>query len=960
MVPVSPIDDTPFNISLKLSDNASPTNDPFAKSRVNNRFFSGNATPKSHLPSPTKRFSKSRLNTENRDYSNLAVTTYADSNTGTINNNNNYYYYNTPVKSSISGRRESNASIPSPSLCHDFEELSLTDTNDTHMPFFKQPMLSPIENNPNTSPSLFESPISRSQSSLSTSPVRNSIDDINELPLEMKIICNSRAEHSVHTLDTFVNENYAEFWNLTSDEAKTYKAWNKAEFDIQSLIFEVFTNLKKIRFNLKRLIFIYGAELRDTGVISEIDYSKTFEVLLEFYYFLDKLITKKLKPNFDNRIFVNDDKILKILTTWFNQLNSQYSYISGSIVFLSTFASNEDIKNLIMGISKKDLENSSNRSAVSPMELFNSYFIKLFTSIELLFDRLKATYKDSRNFKNFEMSNNLQLTVKKINSISDSTSELEKKISFNEKLTFQTEIDYSRFQMIDMFNGERKSREPIKLEMKNNLLWSNTLLTLFDNYLIFLTIKSNTISLNRKDEYILVKPPIPIQYLQFDSFIENNYKIVVIKDIGNKESYHFRKINDVTVAILDKFLKDLQSFQLNFWKDNNINKNIDIKFLNTDSFISKSHSYTPYNLNTIPDNYNLLKQKLLKNQIFYPAADDDSFEPILTEVLSCDYFTYKASSYVEKLCIVGTTYGIFMGKINDYKSYNKVHNITNVRKLIIINNEIVFFIANESLYRISIEKLYKTYKYDLPPCDINVFQENKRYVTDFTIGYQSSLKISGAPYLFAWNNKLVYYTELKKENDWKFNWQSFKTYYSIVKLQTVYANNFAVGHIIENCATWNLSKLTDIRSIGLNQYDIKDILKGETPVGIFPFPNKKEDLSEVLVVYSKFFARMKNVKGKYQQSCDEITWLGMQCESASFDCEEKVLITVNKQCVEIRCLFDDHAIKSQLIGCLVGSNITLLNDLPGKAILKAQEFQGIDDFQRQVIFKIKRCRNSCK
>jgi len=286
-----------------------------------------------------------------------------------------------------------------------FDDLSLLENNETQMSFFKEPMLSPVQTD---NKALFESPtntVFRKRSHQLFSPIKDnktSFVNMSQLPLDMKIICNSRAEHNFHTMDGFVNVSYMEFWNLTSEEGRTYKDWDKTQFEIQSLIFEIFTNLKKIRFNLHRLIFIYGLEFKDTGFISDNIYDKTFEVLQEFYYYLDKLVVKKLKPLFDDHFFVDDGQVLKILAGWFKQLKLQYRHISGSVVYLSKLSSNEDVRKLIIGISKKDLENSSNRSAVSPIELFNSYFVKLFTSIELLFERLKSVYKEANYMKNFE------------------------------------------------------------------------------------------------------------------------------------------------------------------------------------------------------------------------------------------------------------------------------------------------------------------------------------------------------------------------------------------------------------------------------------------------------------------------------------------------------------------------------------------------------------------------------
>ena len=994
----SPLKNGFMSNSAKLSNSSSPTLKIKRFSSQNYYNTNSNTT----TPSPTKRFNKNRLNNiENRDYSNDFIIP------------------------SPSERKNSNWG--------DLEDLSQLETHDSHSSFFNQPMLSPIDNSPrnnnigngNSNSNLFDSPTSLSKSVSNnsfngqSSPLINRLKNLNftsthslesnitigsinttnatattntsikslrkqpstssiftKLPLNMQIIVNSRAKDSIHDLNNFVNLSYAEFWDLTPEEGKSYKNWNKLEFEIQSLIFEIFTNLKKIKFNLHRLIFIYGTELKNTGIISDTVYNNTFEVLAELYHYLTKFLVKKLKPSFDNKFFVNDTHILKLLTHWFKQLNDQYQHISSSAVYLSTICSNDEVKKIIMNISQNDQSNISNRSAVSPIELFNSYFIKLFTSIQLLFDRLKSLYKEDNNLINYELSDNLENIIKKINNISDSTSELEKKIAFNEKLSYKTEINFSHMEMVNMFDENRKSREPLKLEFKShNLLWSDSLIAPFDNYLVILSIKNpSTLNfLSKEEEYILSKNPIPLQYLSIDTYIDGDYKILILKDIGSKTSYYFRKMNDVSITIVDRFIKDLKLLQEEFWKSLLHNGKIELKIFNKDNFVSKSDSYPNYDVNLISnDDYNLINLTVSTYEALLDSKIDHSFEPLLTNILSCDYFTRKTSNITERIIVIGTNLGIFMSKASDPTSLHQVHHMKNVKKLTILNNEIIICISNDSLYRLQIEKLYSTYKYGLPPCDINIFEENKRHINDYSIGFQSlnngRPSSSGMPYLFTWSEKNVYYSELNKANGYKFNWQSFKTHYNIIKLQTVYANNFGISHNVDNSAVWNLSKLSDIRSIGLNNLDIKDILKNEKPIGIFPFPNKTKNISEVLIVFSKFCTRVKNVKGKYIQSTDEIIWFGSICESVSFDCEEKILIAVNKQSVEIRKLFDETSKRSELIGCLLGHDISLINDMPGKAILKCHRLNKDDsklsttvkEYENQVIFKIKRCHSSVK
>lgn len=804
---------------------------------------------------------------------------------------------------------------------------------DSDTSFFKQTMYSPQTPQTPRSPRSPFSPFS---------PIK--LTSKKSIPLPMEILINSRSDKT-HNLEVFENQTYVDFWNLSNDEGNLFKKWNKSEFEVQSLIFEVFNNLKKISFNLHRFIFVYAENIKALKIISVDTYKNTFDVLSQFYYFLEKLLYKKLKPLFDNQFLVDDYQILKILLNFFKQLKTQYRTISGAMVYISKLFLDENFRNLVIDISSKDFE-LSNRSAVSATELFNSYFIKLFTSIQLLFNRLKSCYEEYKKPKNEEISSNLESLIKEINYISDNTSDLDKKISFNEKLSYKTEIDFSRTEMIDMFNNSRKSKEPIQFELKLNHIWVNALLAPFDNYLLILTIKNGI--LKNKDEYNLSKPPIPIQYLKFDTIIDGNYKILNIRNLNNNSVYQFRKINDITIKIFDRFLKDLEVAQSEFW-NSDINNLIDLKLFHYNSFISKSNDRIQFNLKPIENN------NIIHNLINDIDTDMNTENLITNEVLSCDYFTYNS----EKFCIFGTLLGIYLSKItnNLTNKVYKVHQIPNIRKITVLDNSIILFFggSNNSLYKLSIEKIYHKINFNLPPCDINIFDENFPNIKDFTVGYQI-VNNNNLPFLFVWNNKQVWYTELIKPS-YKFNFKNFKTLNNVIKLQTVYANNFAISNVIDNNANWEISKIQDLRSKKLNNLNIKDILKNERPISIYPFPNKTNKISEILVIYSSFAVRMKNVNSKYIQSKDEILWFGIECEDSSFDCEDKNLIVVGKRAVEVWSIFEDFSVKSKLIGCFIGESIKLINEMPGKAIIKLHELDNKGaEYKKEIIFKIRRMK----
>ncbi|GMM31196.1 hypothetical protein DAMA08_039410 [Martiniozyma asiatica (nom. inval.)] len=832
----------------------------------------------------------------------------------------------------------------------DDSELSIIDNYsfDSKSDFFYNNSILELQDSPITpAANKFEHTyVSESPSPIRTLNIlKNDVPEFNSLPIEMQVIVNSRPLDNEHIMKGFDNTDYVEFWNLSTEEGKSFKEWSKIEFERQNALFEIFQHFKKIRFNLRRIVKVYGPEFKrpipKVKFTSE-DYKKTFDVLEEFYAFVDKLVVKKLKPLYDNHLLVSDVEVLKYIKHWLKQLKQNYDYISGSIVYLSKLTSNAASKEYIAQIAVNDFD-LSNRSAVSSNELFNSYFAKLFTSMQLLFLRLDDIYQKVHDDYRLTLTSQIQILVKGINNISDSASDLEKKISFNEKLQYKTEALWSRMECVDMFDQDRITKEPIDVEMKGALVWDNSKLALFDNYLVPLIIKNSTLGLFKREEYFLSNNPIPLQYLKYDYKIEGSHKVLTIFDSGKNLVYHFRKNNDVSAAILDKFVKSLNETKLEFW--NSINNERSFKLINGSTFIYKCQNQKMVNLGLVPiDNDPVIK--ILKS-----GNVNDGIR-VTAKVLSTEYFTRaNTRGHYNRFCLIGTNNGLYMGKVNDSNTWRQVSPLKDIKNLFVYENEVLLMQSRENIYHVKLSMLLKCFQSNEIFNDFATIDDHMKNISDFYVGFQSDKKDNGDIYLITWKDKIANYIKL---NDLLSSvnpiWSQFKSSNQILTFQTVYANNFAVGHYVDDQAILNIAKLGEFRYNALINFDVKDILKHEKPIAAFRYPNKTLQISEMLVVYTNFCARMKKAKGKYVQSSEDIVWFGTPCISSTFLVEEKLLVVVGDKSIELWQFYDDEK-KSKLTGCVIGDEVRMLSKYGNKVTFSVMI--GGKEYSEQVIMKLK-------
>ncbi|GMG40116.1 unnamed protein product [Ambrosiozyma monospora] len=224
---------------------------------------------------------------------------------------------------------------------------------------------------------------------------------------EMKLIVDSRPRNMVHDMTTFDNVQYGEFWGLTDADAVTFRKWNDVEFSRQCKIFQYFLLLKKIRFNVKRMVGHYGVEFKKAKGLTEnqeSDYEQTFVPLAVFGKNLEDLVVSRLKPVYDNNFFVDDKYVIEVSLEWFTKLEQNYEYFFKSFVDLITLSGS--ISPWIDEAEQTD-EEANNRYLISAMGLFSGYFCILWIPLSLNVFDLKKMYVKSHDGKMTEMADRL-------------------------------------------------------------------------------------------------------------------------------------------------------------------------------------------------------------------------------------------------------------------------------------------------------------------------------------------------------------------------------------------------------------------------------------------------------------------------------------------------------------------------------------------------------------------------
>lgn len=640
-----------------------------------------------------------------------------------------------------------------------------------------------------------------------------------DYPIDIQIILDSRLKDVGFNIDKFDKVDYQHFWHLSDNEILKLKEWNELQFKKENLVFELFTFFIKLRINVKRIGEFFGSKFKEESSLKDNTTSistETFDYMFKYYGVVNKLLERRLKPAFESSMFYTDDEyILSSINAWFETLEKSYKSSSKVFVFLNKLYNNNAVKEWIQSIQEQD-PYYGNRSLPYADELFQSYFLKVFTSLGPLLESLRSHYQKMNLNSLVNISEKLIETVKRVNKSGDGTSELDQKIKFGRKLVCK---DKTWLSQLDLPNDKREFKMEVDVKLKEYHGWENAVLALFDNCLLILKKKSGN--------NILQFPPIPIKYATCKD------KRVIDENTGAVTGT-LLTINDSTTDVyytckggrFMTFSKKLEDTRAKF-EENAHNKEFELvpvtsfsfdkpklpmksKFNGMSSELSLSSSdfslensvgssssddtlYSEKALSSpskkaVSNIKNKISHGLDKTKQSFSKSTSNLNSPVSPSVVSKSPFTKKKSNEVHgfsitsfnshsseetdvsskglattaailkegrnKLYIYGSEEGLFMGYENCYDSWKKVSNFKNIKNLEIIDGSRVFLLSTGNLMNISARKLISAYETN--GCCDNRMNQIDSDVSMFSIGFQrinDGPKINKSKYFFYYKEK---------------------------------------------------------------------------------------------------------------------------------------------------------------------------------------------------------------
>ncbi|ODV83358.1 hypothetical protein CANARDRAFT_203521 [[Candida] arabinofermentans NRRL YB-2248] len=775
------------------------------------------------------------------------------------------------------------------------------------------------------------------------------------LPTDVMIIVDSRPPGMKHNLDKFDGKQYTEFWHLETEESRKLIEWNKLEFHRQNRIFELFLVLRRFRVNLKRMVTHYGPAFKNAKNLTpnhNADYQKTFIPLNALFDYLEKLVSKRLAPAFDNHFFVNDKYVLEVFRNWIVKLESDYEYISRSLVYLAKVSASESVKDWIERVSKEDPFAINNQYLASAKSLFLSYFLQVFGPIRLMFVDLLKLYQKLEDQQAIDLATEIRDHLSKINLISDYTSNLNTKIDLNEKLVC---TDYLYLEMVDLFNKDRKMRVPIDISSKSISTWDPSILYLLDNYFLPLAKSESRGSV----VYTLNKTPIALQYMTAEAQSDGTPKYLSIKDSGNRTSHIFRFEKKDSPTAFTNFVKDLPIYRTELFKK--LNNSHELKLINGTSFL-KDVVKDPFPMPPIEP------QELdpVFNAIQLAKFKPNSMPPIAaTEVLCIDCFIMSSEWHF----IVGASDGLYMGRPDQPTTWKKITSHHDVKKLIVLDHSMCFFQSGDSLLKVPISALVKAFLDNVQAqssCEVV-----KKMINSFEIGSQQvrqgPYKLD-SPFLFCWKDRKIEFTAVTKETKYRINFKSMKATFAVTGLQFLYPDEFVISHVSEANPIFYISDLNSMANTHIHKNDEEDKdfkarLRNQKPIATFKYPlSNSPGVSgdyDFITVYSKscMFVTFNKENKTYSRSRNEIIRFNFNCVQAVFDPQDGSLILVGEQNVEIWNIHQDRQVKSELTSCFVGASVRILSTVPGKVIFSVvQGKSGMNGRENQLILHLRKKR----
>ncbi|GME96857.1 unnamed protein product [Ambrosiozyma monospora] len=326
-----------------------------------------------------------------------------------------------------------------------------------------------------------------------------------------------------HDLEDYKYVNYSVFWGLSKDETRTMVQADKLGYEEQNRLFEVYSYLLRMRFNVNRIVNHYGELFRKAeGLTTDQneDYNKVFTPLSSFGKSLDHVILDKLKPEYDNVMIVDGKYVIKVIRRWLQRLNRYFASFSKAIIYLVKLSTTASVRQWIGSIEENDP--MAHPLAANVKLLFTTYFLTFLAHLRKIIEDLNKTYTKMNKKRMVELTSETFEILTQMNKATDNNANLDKKIKLNDKLHCS---DYVYMEIVDMFDNSRKLNEPVEdVDIFVAGHWQGATLAVLDNYFLPLLKEQKPKEFKDPNDLIttLRTPPAPIQYVIHEETVLNN------------------------------------------------------------------------------------------------------------------------------------------------------------------------------------------------------------------------------------------------------------------------------------------------------------------------------------------------------------------------------------------------------------------------------------------------------
>ncbi|GMG19424.1 unnamed protein product [Ambrosiozyma monospora] len=806
------------------------------------------------------------------------------------------------------------------------------------------------------------------------------------LPPEMaEIVAKHSTGDKFHDLGDFKGGTYSSFWRLSPGETHTMVEFDKLGYKEQSVLFEVFSYLLRMRFNVNRMVNHYGElfkKAKDLTTDQTEDYNKVFGPLSAFGKSLERVILD-VKPMYDNTMFVDGKSVIKVIRHWLKRLKKHFATFSKAIIYLVKLSTTASVRQWIATIEEDVL--MGHGLAANVRSLFTTYFLTFLAHLREIIGNLNRTYTKMEKKRMMELTGETFAMLTEMNKATDNNANLDKKIKLNDKLHCS---DYVYMEIVDMFDNSRKLNEPV--EDVNIFIaghWQGATIAVLDNYFLPLLKEQKPKESKDPNDFIttLRSPPAPIQYVIHEkvdlnadnppvdgsssaSLVAdgNSVALLTVTDPGNANVYKFKYV--IPEGETDPFVRmqaDIRRAQADM--DKRSSQAYCFKMINCNTFYSKPS--TP--------KYPFVDHRDRRFNLVDMAIRTSFNKPVLptgtafndTCVNCVEFFRYPANTRPK--FIAGTNNGLYVGEPDDPSSWRLGIKLPNITKMATIDGSVLVLLAGESLKFVPIEAIGRWFTGDefCKNMHENWFKPiGKGKVKGFEVGYQTD-KDGEDPvdYLFFWKDKTIRLVNMsgvtaKYLKPEKMNIIKMRATFTVRGISLLYPDRFVIMHVNENNPIFYMSDLRTMTNLELPYTDedkeLKLKLRENAPISAFRLSLGTGQRYEVILVYSRYcvFVSWSMEKKCFKRSRNEVIRFSFDVTGAAFDPAEHSLTLTGDQNVEVWNVSLDKNERCEMVSYAIGNDVRLVNTFPGKIIV-AMNRTGEDDIPgNQLILHLRKVK----